>query len=55
MASFDAGTTPDGPMSEYQYCNFQAIDRPLGEADRQALRSILLAGADHGHKLHESL
>jgi hypothetical protein len=40
MASFDAGTTPDGPMSEYQYYEFQAIDRPLGEADRQALRAF---------------
>jgi hypothetical protein len=27
-------------MSEYQYYEFQAIDRPLGEADRQALRSL---------------
>ncbi|MCY3793138.1 MAG: hypothetical protein OXG51_02035, partial [Gammaproteobacteria bacterium] len=27
-------------MSEYQYYEFQAIDRPLGEADRKALRSL---------------
>ena len=27
-------------MSEYQYYEFQAIDRPLGEADRKALRDI---------------
>jgi hypothetical protein len=27
-------------MSEYQYYEFQAIDRPLTEADRQALRAI---------------
>ena len=27
-------------MSEYQYYEFQAIDRPLGDADRQALRDI---------------
>ncbi len=27
-------------MSEYQYYEFQAIDRPLDEADRQALREI---------------
>jgi hypothetical protein len=27
-------------MSEYQYFEFQAIDRPLSEADRQALRDI---------------
>ena len=27
-------------MSEYQYYEFQAIDRPLGEADRQALQSL---------------
>lgn len=27
-------------MSEYQYYEFQAIDRPLGEVDRQALRTL---------------
>ncbi|MFZ1963583.1 MAG: hypothetical protein WAU78_08980 [Roseiarcus sp.] len=27
-------------MSEYQYYEFQAIDRPLGEADRRALRAL---------------
>ncbi len=27
-------------MSEYQYYEFQAIDRPLTEADRQALRAL---------------
>ncbi len=27
-------------MSEYQYYEFQAIDRPLGTADREALRAI---------------
>lgn len=27
-------------MSEYQYYEFQAIDRPLGEADREALRGL---------------
>jgi hypothetical protein len=27
-------------MSEYQYFEFQAIDRPLSEADRQALRDL---------------
>lgn len=27
-------------MSEYQYYEFQAIDRPLSEADRQALRGL---------------
>src|SRR5665213_1896916 len=27
-------------MSEYQYYEFQAIDRPLSEADRQALRRL---------------
>ncbi|AZN96787.1 hypothetical protein EJ066_05500 [Mesorhizobium sp. M9A.F.Ca.ET.002.03.1.2] len=27
-------------MSEYQYYEFRAIDRPLGEADRQALRAL---------------
>jgi hypothetical protein len=27
-------------MSEYQYYEFQAIDRPLGETDREALRAL---------------
>jgi len=27
-------------MSEYQYYEFQAIDRPLGEKDREALRAL---------------
>ena len=27
-------------MSEYQYLEFQAVDRPLDEADREALRSL---------------
>jgi hypothetical protein len=27
-------------MSEYQYYEFQAIDRPLSEVDRQALRDL---------------
>ena len=27
-------------MSEYQYYEFQAIDRPLGAADREALRKL---------------
>jgi hypothetical protein len=27
-------------MSEYQYYEFQALDRPLGEADRKALRAL---------------
>ena len=27
-------------MSEYQYYEFQAVDRPLGETDRQALRAL---------------
>ena len=27
-------------MSEYQYHEFQAIDRPLSDADRQALRGL---------------
>ncbi len=27
-------------MSEYQYLEFQAIDRPLDEADREALRAL---------------
>ena len=27
-------------MSEYQYYEFQAVDRPLSDADRQALRGL---------------
>ena len=27
-------------MSEHQYYEFQAVDRPLGEADRKALREL---------------
>ena len=27
-------------MSEYRYYEFQAIDRPLGEADMEALRTL---------------
>jgi len=27
-------------MSEYQYYEFQAVDRPLGEADQEALRAV---------------
>ena len=27
-------------MSEYQYYEFQAIDRPLGGADQEALRAL---------------
>lgn len=27
-------------MSEYQYYEFQAVDRPLGEADQKALRAL---------------
>jgi hypothetical protein len=27
-------------MSEYQYFEFQAIDRPLSDADREALRKL---------------
>jgi hypothetical protein len=36
-----ASTKPrDAAMSEYQYYEFQAIDRPLGEADQEALRAL---------------
>jgi hypothetical protein len=27
-------------MSEYQYYEFQAVDRPLSETDREALRDL---------------
>src|SRR5580704_17050746 len=30
----------DAVMSEFQYYEFQAIDRPLSEVDRQALRAL---------------
>jgi hypothetical protein len=40
VVSFDIDATPDGSMSEYQYYEFQAIDRPLGEAARDALRAL---------------
>ena len=38
-------------MSEYQYYEFQAIDRPLNETDRQALRRDVDAGAHYRHEL----
>ena len=36
------GGTTEGerPVSEYQYYEFQAIDRPLSDADREALRGL---------------
>ena len=37
--SISRATAP-AVMSEYQYYEFQAIDRPLSEADRQALRDL---------------
>lgn len=39
-ASFNIPGIAKAAMSEYQYYEFQAIDRPLGEADRQALRNL---------------
>ena len=33
-------TEGERPLSEYQYYEFQAIDRPLSETDRQALREL---------------
>jgi len=32
--------TAEGELSEYQYYEFRAVDRPLGAADRAALRKI---------------
>jgi hypothetical protein len=40
-------------MSEYQYFEFQAIDRPLSEADRKALRDLSTRARIHGHELYE--
>ena len=42
-------------MSEYQYYEFQAIDRPLGEADREVASGFVDTSADHSHELHEFL
>ena len=41
-------------MSEYQYYEFQAIDRPLDAAAQKALRA-LSTRADHGPQLREYL
>lgn len=42
-------------MSEYQYYEFQAIDRPLDRAAQETLRSISSRGADHCDELQQSL
>jgi hypothetical protein len=36
----DGGGAAEAGVSEYQYYEFQAVDRPLDETDRQALRAI---------------
>ena len=37
-------------MSEYQYYEFQALDRPLSDADEAALRKITSPRRDHLHE-----
>ena len=37
-------------MSEYQYYEFLALDRPLTAEQRAELRSISSRGGDHGHR-----
>ena len=39
-------------MSEYQDYEFQAVDRPLGEADLETLRAVSTS-AHHDHQLYE--
>jgi hypothetical protein len=36
-------------MSEYQYYEFAAVDKPVTEKDMQALKPII-TGADHPHQ-----
>ena len=38
--SFDIAATAGADMSEYQYYEFQAIDRPLGDTEQEALRAL---------------
>jgi hypothetical protein len=40
-------------MSEYQYYEYQPIDRPLSEADRRALRNLSTRARIRRHELHE--
>lgn len=42
-------------MSEYQYYEFQAIDRPLSERGSQGPAGFVDTGADHRHQFHQLL
>jgi hypothetical protein len=46
---------PRDLVSEYQYYDFRAIDRPLTKKEMAALRLHLDAGRNHHHELHEPL
>jgi len=37
-------------MSEYQYYEFQAIDKPLSEKDREVLRITRILRCTNGHQ-----
>ncbi|MFF4484205.1 hypothetical protein ACFY1A_45515 [Streptomyces sp. NPDC001520] len=41
-------------MSEYQYFEFQALERPLSREEQEQLRG-LSSGADHRDKPHQHL
>ena len=40
-------------MSEYQYYEFQAIDRPLERSGSSGPSGFVDTGADHGDQFHE--
>ena len=42
-------------MSEYQYYEFLALDRPLTYSEQELLRGISEPGTDHGYQFFESL
>ena len=42
-------------VSEYQYYDFRALDRPLMRNEMATLRSIFYAGSNYRHELHELL
>ena len=42
-------------MSEYQYYEFRAVDRPLSQAEQKELRALSLAGNDHCRPVREPL
>ena len=40
-------------MSEYQYYEFRAIDRPLDEDEQDELRALSTPGRDHVDEFHQ--